>query len=194
MRIEHIILYTIDELKKNFPEVFNKIFQKYQESIFDVPWSSEIIDSLKKLVKKTGYELRNYNIGAYSNSYIQLSYPSNTDDMTGRRAFAWLENVVLSDLRIPFKGKRRWEVAKYGQYYRPAMVTPCPFTGCCFDEDFLDSLKSSLKAGETVRDAILSLADTAGRLFEEAMEDEMSENAFVERYQDAAFDEKGRKH
>jgi hypothetical protein len=99
---------------------------------------------------------------------------------------------AIEHKRIPWLpiGMRR-EQAKYGQYYRPGMLRPCPFTGVCFDEDYLDSIRADLKGGYTVREALLNLANVASRLLEAQQEDMESEGEFLQQMDGVEFDKEG---
>lgn len=86
------------------------------------------------------------------------------------RALRWLENNILALHRIPWYGKRRWDVAKYGRHYRPGMVRPCPFTGVHFDEIALDAMRDAARNGLSVKDIYLRVKET----LEQAIESEVS--------------------
>lgn len=141
------------------------------------PGADEVFDSIKAIVKAADCTLTDWSIGAYNrHNYITVSGDDDRLDLEGPRALAWLENVVLGPLRVPWQGKRRREVAKYGWPYRPGLVPPCPLTWVYCDESLLDALKGSLRSGMTVRDSLQSLADTAGRLLEDEWEAYHSED------------------
>jgi len=170
-------VYTFKELPEDVQERLIENERNIRANDYDIPWCDEVFDSLKALVKATGYTIKDYEISqeAYR-SYIRID-ELPCDELTGKRALAWLENQVLSPLRIPFNGARRWELAKYGAYYRAGMVNPCPFTGACFDEDLLDALRKDLVSGTSVREAVEGLADTAAHLIESQIEDYCSEES-----------------
>lgn len=181
-------VYTAKQLKKKYPEAYDRAFQKYRDHIDEVPWSNEIVDSLKSLCKAAGVSLRDWSLGAYSPSYIRVEFPDRSEyfyggvikDLTGQRAVAWLENNLYGRLRIPWTGPRRWEVAKYGDGYRPGQIKPCPFTGVCYDEDYMDALNEAVRKGETLQEAFEGLGDTARHLLEIELDDEQSEERFLD--------------
>ena len=174
MRTETVNIYKIEDLNE---EQFETAHREYRESSFEIHWQSEILESFQAVIKACGYKSRDWGIGANYHCYIRLN-KTDCDDLSGPRAFAWLENQVLSPLRISFAGERRWKLAKYGKYYRPGMVSPCPFTGYCADDDLLDDLKDSIRSGMVIRDAVMALADKAGRILQGEYEDQMSEDYF----------------
>lgn len=177
-----IRVYSPQELKKHHPEGFERAWETFKnDEIIDIPWGGEIMDSLKATFKAAGIRLTDWEISTCSYSYVQFDMDSDVRDLSGPRAMAWLENNLLGDLRIPFKGSKRWELAKYGQYYRPGMIKPCPFTGVCFDEDMLESLQRDIKAGESLGYAFSNLANVAAKAMESEVEYLQSEEYFLEQ-------------
>lgn len=182
MRIRIAQLYTIAELQEQFPDGYRAALAQYQRDVDRdpyIPWQDEIADSLKAVYEAAGVSYSDLAFGVcYRGTGVRIK--SDGLDIAGRRAWAWLENNLLSGLRVPFKGKRRWEVSKYGAAYRAGVVPPCPLTGYCADEDFLDSLRESIKDGATVKDALSWLPAVAARLLESELEYQRSEEAFFE--------------
>lgn len=177
-----IRVYSPAELKRKNPEGFERAWQQFSRNeIQDIPWGGEIMDSLKATFKAAGIRLTDWEIGPDSYSYVRFAMDSDVRDLSGPRAMAWLENNLLGDLRIPFSGSKRWELAKYGQYYRPGMIKPCPFTGVCFDEDMLESLQRDIKAGESLGDAFSYLATVASKAMESEVRYLQSEEYFLEQ-------------
>lgn len=198
---KQIRVYTAAELKRKNPQAFEKALEHFRSHNDEIPWQGEIIDSLKALFKHTNgiSNLRDWSIDAYGYSYVKFEFDQDeAGGLTGNRALAWLENNLLGDLRIKFMPYGRidkehhWkssraELSKYGQYYRPGMIRPCPFTGVCFDEDYIESLQKSIKAGDTLKDAFAELADVAAKLFQAEIEYQNSEEYFLESESDAQY-------
>lgn len=159
--------------------------------------TEEVLESLKALFKNcSGVKLTDWSIGTYSPSYLKVTFAQDgAEDLKGARAFAWLENNLLAGVRIPWTGQKRRELAQYGVWYRPGLVKPCPFTGVCFDDDFLDALRASLKAGDTLKDAFEDLARHAQKLLEAEYEYHQSEEYVSEMMEanEYEFDEDGRR-
>lgn len=177
-----IKVYTPAELKRKNPEGFERAWESFkQDELCDLPWGGEIIDSLKATFKAAGLGKIHYEIGAYSYSYVQFEMDDDVRNLEGQRALAWLENNLLGSLRIPFTGSQRWELSKYGKYYRSGMIKPCPFTGVCFDEDMIESLLKDIKAGDSLGDAFSNLASVAAKLMEAELESLQSEEYFLEQ-------------
>lgn len=105
------------------------------------------------------------------NALLELVSPNDDIlDLSGPRALAWLENHILSPLRIPWSGPERRRLARFGPYYRPGLVKPCPLTGVCYDEDLLSTLACTLRDGATVREAIQAFFHTARTLIAQEQE------------------------
>lgn len=181
MRTVKIKVYTAKELKEKFPEGFKRAFDRYREDVSSTAgfWVDEIMDSLKGLFKASGITLKDWSIGPHSYSYVKFDM-GDAGRLEGSRAMAWLENNLLSSLRIPYTGKRRWELGKYGEAYRPGKVKPCPFTGYCADDDFLKALQENVRQGMSLKDAFKNMAGIASNLMEKEYEHEQSEECFLD--------------
>lgn len=166
MRIKEIKLYKFDELEDDAKE---KARDWYREmSAEDSYPLDEMIDSLKALFKAAGIKLTNWSLGAYNqNNYVRFDL-GDSENLTGKRALAWLENRLFNDLRITRAEylKNRKAYLGYGDGYRIGKIQPCPLTGICYDEDFLDALKKAVKNGDTLKDAFNSLADKCASMIE----------------------------
>ena len=175
-----ITLYNSQELKESFPDAYQRAYEDYRDNIDFIHWQEEILDSLKAVFEYSDILLRNWEIGAYHYSFVDYDLSDEVCNLSGARAFAWLENNLFSNLRISWYGEERKRLRKYGKYYYPSRIKPCPFTGACFDEDFLDSLRNDIKHGGTIEDAYHNLARTAQRLMEAELEGQQSEEYFLD--------------
>lgn len=200
--------YQYDELSDEAKKVALKKYQdEFNHNPF-IPSMDEIMDSMKELIKSLDFKLRNYSIGAYTHSFLTAECENDSwKELSGRRAFAFVENHLFQHLRIPWKGKKRWEMAKYNagyrschppqsfvrQSYSAGRVPPCPLTGMCFDNDFIDHLMEKLREGYTVKEAIESLAEKASDLLENECESVRSEAYFIEQcnINDTTFNKDG---
>jgi len=181
MRTLNIDLYSYSELSEEAKEVALKQWQNNSE---EISWMDEIVDSLKSCISKAGLHLKDWEIGPESyRSYVTIS-KFDGEDLEGKRAWAWIENNLFSQFRIPYIGDRRKAVSKYGKYYRAGMITPCPFTGYCFDEELIDALKERILKGDTIREAFEHLAYVASKAIEREWEEQLSEPYFAD-YADA---------
>lgn len=175
-----INVYSIGELS---PKAFERARREYIDDFLDIlPWQDEIFKSFEELFKRTcRIKLKDFSIGIYTRPMVRVVFDRDeAADLTGARAFAWLENNLLASLRIPFDGERRKEVMKYGADYRPGMIEPCPLTGYCFDDTLLEALQKSIKDGDTLKEAFENLGVVVTRELESEYEYEISEKGFRE--------------
>jgi len=177
---------TIETYK--FPELCQeaqeRAIEKYRESgvVYEISWVDEIIDSMKAAFEAiSDVTLSDYSIDPERESWVKFHfYNDETADFTGKRAFAWLENNLIGKLRIPFTGKARWNVAKYGEDYRPGMVKPCPLTGFCFDDEIIADIYKTLREGYSVGDALNGIAELTANAIEREYEYQYSEECISE--------------
>lgn len=191
MRTETRTIYSASELREKLPEAFERAHRRYCERLDNIPWQEETVQSLLELIKRTGYTVRNYSIGAYNRGNGLWLDSKDCDELTGKRAWAWLETNLLEQLRVPVAGKRRWELSKYGE--RAGSVPSCPLTGYCADEDYLDALRANIRAGCSVKESLADLANTCAKLLEQEDKAQLQEDYFAE-HADAngwEFDEEG---
>lgn len=184
MRTETITrnVLTVRELRAMHPQGFARAFEAHCQSELQwADWSDEW-DSLKALDTIAGW-----NRGYSGYWWADRNY-GDTWALTGKRAWAWLENVVLSDLRIPWDGQRRREVAKYmraypkgSTAYRPGTVEPCPLTGFYMDEVILGALREGIADGEQIGHVMASLVDVVERQINEELDARCHEDYFIER-------------
>lgn len=180
MKTKMINIYTAAELKEHCPEGFEKALENWRENVqTDPALVSEIVDSFKAVFKAAGLTLKDYSIGGRGTG-CRVEFNEAAGELTGKRAFAWIENNLLDRLRIPWSGKGRWKNAKYGRDYRPGLIPPCPLTGVCFDDDLLDDLRDSIRGGLSIKEAFEGLADKAAKLIEEEIEAQCSEEYFLD--------------
>jgi hypothetical protein len=178
--------YTVRELEKGSPTGFARALDEYaQQECEWQDWSDEAA-SLKALDDLVGYS-RNYP--GYSHRGL-----GDCAELTGPRALAWLENVVIGPLRLRWGymsapgpwGQERRKHARYKE--RPGTVPSCPLTGYYTDEVLLDDLRDSLRGGMSVGDAMLALETKLQRLIDEELDYRTSEEAFIERAEDEGWE------
>lgn len=182
--MQTISIYSLSELNEAHPEGFKTAYDRWcDKGIYDhgIAWQDETIDSLKALIEAAGAKLKNWSLGAYNRGNFISVDAGDSDDLTGKRAFAWLENRLLSALRVPWKGDERKRLRKYGAFYYAGLVEPCPFTGYCADDNYLDALRERIAKGDTVKEALESLADTCAKLLEDELQYQLTEEYFIEQ-------------
>ncbi len=180
MKTLTIECFEYEELSDEAKAIALEEYQKQCDNDGDIPWMDEIMDSMKKLIEMMDFKLNKWSIGPYAYSYMNVEGKNDSwEDLSGRRAFAFVENHLFQYLRIPWKGKKRWEVAKY-KGYSAGRVPSCPLTGVCYDDDFIDHLMNQLRDGSTIKEALESLATEASKLMELECENKRSKEYFID--------------
>ena len=158
MRTQTITLYSLSELKEAYPEAYKRVLSQWKNRTVEP--DPDVWHCLAVIRDR---------VGKLTQGQAQL---------TGRRAWAWLENTLLAPHRIPWTDPERWHLTKYGSWYRAGMVKPCPFTGVCYDESYLEDIRDSIRLGHTVGDAMsIFLNQRAEALADEDVTYQLSENA-----------------
>ena len=177
--------FTVRELQAHNGGGFVRALDEYARKECEWADFSDEWASLHALDKITGWQRRDYHGANWSDVW----------DMSGRRAWAWLENVVLSDLRIPWQGHRRRDVARYmkaypkgSTAYRPGTVEPCPLTGYYTDEVLLDALRDGIRVGSDLRQVMHELEHVIATLCDEELDYRTSEEAFIERAEEEGWE------
>lgn len=178
MRTIEKVIYTAQELREQHPAGFARAFEAHCQSEMQwADWSDEWA-SLKAVDKAAGWD-RGYRAYWWADR--------NADDvwsLEGRRAWAWLENVLLGPLREPWRkpGKRsRWT--------KPGHVPDCPFTGYYMDDVILDAIRDGLlRRGMTVGQVFAGLPDEVERVINGEIESRCDEDYFIERADDSELE------
>jgi hypothetical protein len=116
------------------------------------------------LIELGGYRLKDYSLGDSScrNNYIRLE-ERECDELSGKRAMAWIENNILSKLRDE-KGK----------------LDAGKLTGYCMDYTLVESLRESIRTGSTIMQAFRDLVCTYVSQVDAEWENQTSEEAFLD--------------
>jgi len=189
--METVNVYTIKELKEEFPEEYNKAFGKFQQEQYeDIPWRNELLGSFTKTFEMAGVNLQNYSLGL-SQSSVRFTMPTYwselaecdmlVEDYTGQRAKNWLKGAfeIHSVKLVHYKGDKGKSCKRYdfrngdGTYWEG-------FTGYCADYDFVESLFMEINDGETLEDAFRNLAYVYEKLLNAELEYNQSEENFLE--------------
>lgn len=192
-----IDVYTPSELKQLDSNAFDYAFDRWKQDQygFGYDWGDEIIDSLKAVFEHSNIALRDWEIDSYSHGHSSVKFDMeiSIESLSGQRAIAWLENNLLNQFRykdgIQHIKERVWMSEHIKSHtrsdgvfiHKPGELKSCPLTGCCFDEDFLESLIKDINSGYTLFDAYRRLAKVASRLFENEWEQQTSEESFLEQ-------------
>jgi len=191
MRTKILKIYSFNELSEEAKE---KALQDYRDNQTEIFWIDEIVKSLKALFENcSGITLKDYSLGEY-NSWIRVSFANEeVENFYGKRAMAWIENNLLSNIRISYYGNKRKELRQYGKYYYAGQIKPCPFTGYYTDDDFLNSLLQNIREGTDLKTAFECLADVCQKIIQNESEYQQSEEYIAEFFQtnDCEFTEDG---
>lgn len=176
MRTETRTLYTAEELKEKFPEAFEKALADYQEKASgeNCAWSDDICASGKATIAAAGLTLRDWSIDQSrpSESFYRINGFGNDDDnnatgdYTGRKARQWITRAFAPKYKFNWRIKRS--------------PGDCPFTGYCADDDCIDAIRDSIKAGETLREAFEGLAQVIAKQCASESEYEQTEAYFLD--------------
>jgi len=167
MKIIEMNAYTASELKNECPKGFEKAFNSFQQREYErgLDWGDEMLNSLKALIELGGYKLTRYSLGDSScrDNHIKVD-EQNCDELSDKRAMAWLENNILSKLRDK-KGK----------------LDAGKLTGYCMDYTLVESLQESIKSGSTIKDAFRDLVNPYVSQIDSEWENQTSEETFIEQ-------------
>jgi hypothetical protein len=167
MKTIEINVYTASELKSEHPDAFKKAHERFvqDEYEYSLSWGQEMLGSLKALIELGGYKLKGYSLGNSScrDNHIRLE-ERDCDDLSGKRAMAWLENNILSKLRD-----------KKGQ------LDAGRLTGYCLDYTLVESLQESIRSGSTIKDAFRDLVTPYVSQVDAEWEWQTSEEAFLDQ-------------
>lgn len=175
-------VYSINELSQEAKE---KAIREYRHINTEIFWADETSKSLISLFDCcNNITLKDYSLGDAC-SWISVSFPYNEGEFYGKRAFAWIENNLLSNIRISdaplsIKTSQRRKLAQYGRYYRAGMIKPGPFTGCYADDDFLESLLTDIREGADLQTAFEGLATKYQEIINAEIEYQNSEEYIIE--------------
>lgn len=173
---QQVTVYRLEELQAQFPAAYKAVHERWKKGIHSepAPWSDEIMASLKAAVKACHAKLTDWSIGAYSPSYLTVDVPEPNDE-DGRTDLERFTDNVL----IPNK-------YKVGEF--PGL---CPFTGYCADEDFVEHVYKRLVAGDTLKDALESLADLASQFMEDDLKQMEEEESMHANWGESLFTKNG---
>jgi hypothetical protein len=203
MRTKTIKIYSFDELSDSAKE---NAIENYRNKNHDIFWADETLDSLKGLFETcSGVSLKDYSLGE-CNSWIRVSFANNEcEELSGKRAMAWIENNLLSNIRyengIDNIKNRVWKSEyvkscnrKDGAFInRAGEIKDCPFTGYCADDAFLDSLIKDIKEGCDLKTAFEGLASEYQKIINNEIEYQNSDEYISEHLEanNYEFDKEG---
>lgn len=189
MRTQEITIYSFNELSD---ESKQRARERYRANNYETMWADEILDSLKTLFEVcSGITLKNYDLG-YRGSGLKIEFSQEeAGALSGKRAIAWLENNLLSTLRVPYRGPQRTKLRQYGADYYAGKIKPCPLTGVCYDEDYLSALRNDVNNGNTLIDSFRWLGNKYNELIEAEESYQNSDEYIDECLADSEFTSDG---
>jgi len=189
-----IKVYSASELKDKFPEAFEKVLEKWQYNCKeDIFWGDEIFASMKETFEAAGLTLTNWELGTYSPCFVRFTMPTYWSELAevdmlvenyeGKRALKWLKEAfgLKSVKRVNYIGHDKKKHFRYDIVKTDGEDWSCEFTGYCADHDYIESLLEDVsKNGCTLEDAFSNLAKVYGKLIEQELENQQSEEYFLE--------------
>lgn len=134
MRVVETKVYTFSELSEQAKE---KAIEVKRDSLYNggFYWGSEVLESIKQGLRLFGCDLSDYSIhwDNINRCYTKIDFYRNyeeEEELTGVRLWKYLHN--------------KWYLTfwnKYQKKYQSLQECCAPFTGVCYDEDFLQPIR-----------------------------------------------------
>lgn len=194
--MDTVNIYSITELKEQFPEGYERAYEKWKEYCWeDIFWMDEIVESFKKTFEYAGISIYDWSLGAYSSCHVRFHNPSHYEynneedcdeevewgELEGKKAIDWLNEAfdIFSFEKVDYqydgKNYQRIDFKKKG-----GEEWSCEFTGYCADHDYLESLYFEILSGSNLKDAFYNLPSVCGKLLEQEIENQQSEDYFLD--------------
>lgn len=162
MRTVEINIYKMNELSE---EIQEKIVNDFRINN-DLPFFSEILNSMQAIAKHLEVQITNYEFSDNINfvDSTSLSNEEEIEKFSIHRTYRYIVNHYSSIL------KQNKVYEKNGKKRVSKIIKEdscCPFTGVCFDEDFLDVIRKYLNVPDyrTVNDIIKETLNCAIKMF-----------------------------
>lgn len=183
MRKGTVDVYKLTELKEVSPKGYERVHDRWREGCDGDSWTSETMDSLKAVVEACNGTLRDWSIGAYSHSSMNVRAEDYTDEdeeapRTLKDAEWFLHNVLKPHGYVKDTGFGRLSADFPGH---------CAFTGYCADDSFLEAAYKAMCSGETLTEALEGLASVASKMFEDDLEQEQDEESMLANWGDNEY-------
>jgi hypothetical protein len=182
--IKEITLYTLPELREAHPHAYAKAWERHRQQCWrsGPDWAEENADSLRAILDAAGASIGHRG---------RLSMDTGRAALSGRRAWAWLENQLLGPCRIPWlpmhANPMRRHRARHERSFFPGRVRHL----CATDEALIDDIRDSLRSGMTVGDALRNLPDVVDKLNDQDVEYAASEEQFLATNEGTLYNNKG---
>ena len=191
MRTETLKIHTIEELDGRMREQAIERQRRWLMQYEDWRWmTSDAMETIKRGLDWLGYDLRDWGID-FEAGYVQKLHITMDNEPEGIKATA--KHIIGAWSEI-HKRKRKG--------YKLLMERKdCPFTGMCYDEDFLDPIRNYMtdpKASERrydlmeiAEDCVQSVVNSVEREIEWHMSDEGIIESCEANDTEFKFDEEG---
>lgn len=154
MRQVTTTVYLYDELSDDAKETARNWFRQAD----DYPWSSEFRESLEAFCNMAGITLHDWEYDGYSYNYTLRSdhFSEKENGLQGARLWSYVHSCFDGYLIR----RKRYSIGKKSRVSNVlSHETECPFTGVCFDEDFLEPIRK-LDLSMTYEDVIRACLDS----------------------------------
>jgi len=167
-------VYSFNELNETAQQT---AIDNYRDSNNDgYFWGDDVINSVNKGLEHFGAELKHYSIDwdNINGCSWKIEFPSNSE-LSYIRLFKYLNN---QNMLTYFN--------KYSKKYENLLDGNCPFTGVCFDEDFLDNIREfvampkDITFEELLEDAVYNCFNAGCKDFEYQQSDESIKETLLE--------------
>lgn len=171
-----IQVYSLPELKVQFPKAFAKVLKGWAESQDEWLAGDETLASLAAVVEFCGFNLDNYQIRPWDRSWLKVSQKDEEIEYS----LGWF---IAEAMEVGYTHH-----SDTGKLYFPGR---CPFTGYCSDEDFMESIYNNLVKGYTMEECLQKLATIAQRHCEDDYESQQNEESMLVNWESCEFTEDG---
>jgi hypothetical protein len=148
MKTQTVTTYTIKELAEEFPKSADKAFHQYVQGVELYDDFQAIRESKKAFVDFVYSQIYRIYQSPVFHAREGLKNPTTIELSKHERFERWVNSHFLSKLE---KGKFIWKGRGESRISKLNTEISCPFTGICYDHDFLDLLIHSTEVdGQTL--------------------------------------------
>ena len=167
-------IYSFDELTE---EAKQAAIESFRNDPYILAWQDESLETVKAIAKKMNWD---YSVYTYDGISVSVSFDvidCDIENLTGRRAYAYIENNYIKAAQEPktywlhnviyCDGRKNWTRKSKINF----TIDNCPFTGYCMDCCFSEAWKE-WKNKFTVNSSVLEFVDlVADRLSKDWTDD-----------------------
>ena len=164
-------IYSFKELSDSSKA---RVIAQKADQVSDDWTSQEIMASIKAICGALNLKMLDWSIGTYNQNWKLKISNYHVEDLSGGRALAWFYHKIKEhgyEMRPLFTDDKRWHIDFPGV---------CGFTGACWDDNVLESIWNSLRAGNIVKEAFNGVAYDAGKWLEAEEDYQKSEECILQ--------------